>query len=65
MVMNFVLGFFLLATILVLVAAVCGSVFYALIKPQMLKKKLKKAMKSQHLMLDMVIKFILRRKDLR
>lgn len=49
-----VIGFFLLAILLILVALICGAVYYALIKPQMINIGNKNAKKNQRLMFNQI-----------
>ena len=53
---NIINGFFILVLLLILIGFIGGAVYYALIKPQMLKANHKKAMKSQHLMFNQLKK---------
>lgn len=49
---NIINGFCILVLLLILFGLIGGAVYYALIKPQMLKANHKKAMKNQHLMFN-------------
>ena len=52
MVKNIINGIFILILFLIIIAFVGGIIYFFLIKPQTLKIKHKKAMKSQHLMFN-------------